>query len=187
MGVAGHVLHGGFGMASRTYGLTLDWLVGAKVVLTNGTIANCSSTENEDLFWALRGAGSSFGIVAELEFDTFEVPEEITSFTLNFRWTEEEAVKGYKALQELMVNAPKELNVLMYLAPTGQTIHGVYYGDQKGLNAALQPFLDNTNGRIESSRRVTWIKSLEQFGYGTPLNQATALNEVRHPTLPNKI
>ncbi|KAK7394042.1 hypothetical protein QQX98_013173 [Neonectria punicea] len=177
VGIAGHVLHGGFGMASRTYGLTLDWLVGAKVVLANGTIASCSSTENEDLFWALRGAGSSFGIVAELQFDTFEAPDQITSFSINFRWTEEEAVKGFKALQDLMVNAPKELNVLVYLAPTGQIIHGVYYGDQKGLNSALQPFLDDTKGRIESSRRVTWIKSLEQFGYGTPLNQATALNE----------
>ncbi|KPM36010.1 hypothetical protein AK830_g10562 [Neonectria ditissima] len=179
VGITGHVLHGGLGMASRTYGLTLDWLVGAKVVLANGTIASCSSTENEDLFWALRGAGSSFGIVAELEFDTFEVPEEITSFSLNFRWTEEEAVAGFKALQDLMVNAPKELNLLAYLAPTGQTIHGVYYGDQKRLNAALKPFLDDTDGRIESSHRVTWIKSLEQFGYGTPLNQATTLNEHR--------
>jgi FAD/FMN-containing dehydrogenase len=63
VGVGGHALHGGYGVSSHTKGLALDWMVGATIVLANSSVVNVSATENPDLFWAIRGAGSSMGIV----------------------------------------------------------------------------------------------------------------------------
>ncbi|PHH66324.1 hypothetical protein CDD80_960 [Ophiocordyceps camponoti-rufipedis] len=86
VGIAGHVLHGGFGLSSRTHGLALDWLIGAEIVLANGTSLQTSQTQHPDLFWALRGAGSSFGIVTSLTFTTFAAPESVTPFTIDLDW-----------------------------------------------------------------------------------------------------
>lgn len=171
MGVAGHVLHGGYGFASRTYGLTLDWLTGATVVLANATVVHCSTTENADLFWALRGAGSSFGIVAEFEFNTFEAPIQATPFRVDLSWNEEQAVDGLKALQEIAIDASHKLNMQIYLGTGGQTIQGVYYGDRSGLNAVLEPFLQDIDAEISKASTLGWIESLEYYTNGQPLDQ----------------
>lgn len=172
VGVAGHGLHGGYGMASRTHGLTLDWLTGAKVVLANGSLVHCSADENADLFWALRGAGSSFGIVAELEFDTFEAPSSVTPFSIDLNWGEDEAVEGFAALQVVAMEAPKELNMQLYMAPGGQTIQGVYYGDRIGLDAALRPLLDDIGAQISKASTMGWIEGLEYFADNQALDQS---------------
>ena len=94
-----------------------------------------------DLNWALRGAGSSYGIVAELDFQTFAAPETVTPFNIELDWNEKQAVEGLLALQKFGATAPKELNMQIYMAPTGQTIQGVYYGTRTALNTALKPLL----------------------------------------------
>lgn len=178
VGVAGHVLHGGYGMASRTYGLTLDWLVGAKVVLADGSLVHCSATENEDLFWALRGAGSSFGIVAEFEFNTFVAPELVTPFAIDLNWNEDQAVQGLLAFQEVAVNAPRELNMQIYMASTGQTVQGAYYGDRSGLEKVLEPFLGEVNAKISRSTSMGWIESVQYWAGSQQLNQRRPYNLV---------
>ncbi|KAJ6483169.1 hypothetical protein C8R45DRAFT_779246, partial [Mycena sanguinolenta] len=50
VGIGGHSGYGGFGFTSRVWGLTLDTIKSAAVVLANGTIATASSTVNTDLF-----------------------------------------------------------------------------------------------------------------------------------------
>ncbi len=71
VGIAGLTLGGGLGLLGRAYGLTCDQLTAAELVLADGTITSA----DEDLFWALRGAGGGqFGVVTQLTFATIEDP-----------------------------------------------------------------------------------------------------------------
>lgn len=67
-GVAGLTLNGGIGWLRNKYGLSCDNVVSAEVVTARGEILTASTSENADLFWAIRGGGGSFGVVTSFEF-----------------------------------------------------------------------------------------------------------------------
>ena len=56
-GIAGLTLHGGVGHLRRKHGLTIDSLLSVDIVTADGQLRRASATENEELFWAVRGAG----------------------------------------------------------------------------------------------------------------------------------
>jgi hypothetical protein len=72
-GVSGLTLGGGLGWLMGKYGMSIDHLVSAEVVLADGSIVTASPDDDADLHWAIRGGGGNFGEVTSLEFDAHPI------------------------------------------------------------------------------------------------------------------
>jgi FAD/FMN-containing dehydrogenase len=106
-GVGGLTLGGGLGHLTRQFGLTIDNLLAADVVLADGTFVVASAKENPDLFWAIRGGGGNFGVVTSFLFQGRPVHTVCAGPML---WELDRAADILKWYREFIVNAPQELN-----------------------------------------------------------------------------
>lgn len=108
-GLAGLTLGGGFGWLSRKYGMTIDNLISAEVVTAAGEVVRASATEHPDLFWAIRGGGGNFGVVARFELELHPVGPEVLCGLIVYSLDEAEPVlRQYRGFAE---SAPDELSV----------------------------------------------------------------------------
>jgi FAD/FMN-containing dehydrogenase len=73
VGIAGLTLGAGWGQLHGKYGLAIDNVIGADVVTAEGRLLTVSASENEDLFWGIRGGSGNFGVVTSIEFRLHEV------------------------------------------------------------------------------------------------------------------
>ncbi|KAL4796665.1 hypothetical protein BDV19DRAFT_398257 [Aspergillus venezuelensis] len=81
-GVGGVTIQGGYGYAVGERGLVIDNLLEVQIVIANGQLLRASENENPDLFWAVRGAGSNFGVVVEFTFRTYPQPNKVFAGSL---------------------------------------------------------------------------------------------------------
>lgn len=92
VGAGGHISGGGYGVLSRLYGLTVDWLSAVEILTVNtqGKVVplRVDKTQHPDLFRASRGAGGgNFGVITSFLFDQLPpAPQEVVAGGLSFEW-----------------------------------------------------------------------------------------------------
>jgi FAD/FMN-containing dehydrogenase len=110
-GIAGLTLGGGIGWLTRPYGLTIDNLIEASVVVASGEHVVASSDDHPDLFWGLRGGGGNFGVATSFTFRAHPLGPEVFAGTLIYRrsrWTD-----ALRAYAEWTADVPDELTTLV--------------------------------------------------------------------------
>jgi hypothetical protein len=106
-GVGGLTLGGGIGHITRAYGLSIDNLLGADVVLADGSQVHADADSHPDLYWALRGGGGNFGVVTRFQFRLNPVGNVVAGPTF---WPIEQTAEVLQAYATFLPNAPRELN-----------------------------------------------------------------------------
>ncbi|KAJ7451782.1 FAD-binding domain-containing protein [Mycena galericulata] len=176
VGVGGHAGFGGWGLASRSWGLLIDQVVAADLVLANGSIVHVSSTENPDLFWAIRGASSSFGIVTQYIFQTHEAPATVVRYAYGFENDDLSANNFSKLLSSYQTwgrTAPKEIGIVANVLQGGKVVDlgGYYIGSLDDFNRVSASLLHATgpaNAYVYVEKRA-WLDALVEVG-GSPLS-----------------
>ena len=111
-GVAGLTLGGGTGYLTRKYGLTIDNLLEADVVLADGSFVTASKSQHPDLFWALRGGGGNFGVVTSFLFQAHPVGN---VYAGPIFWEAKHAKAVMRAYRDFLPGAPEELGTFVGL------------------------------------------------------------------------
>jgi FAD/FMN-containing dehydrogenase len=142
VGMAGLTLGGGYGALTGRFGLALDNLLAAEVVLADGRIVIARHDSEAELFWALRGGGGNFGVVTAMQHRLHDLPS-IRSGMLLFPFAEAKAV--LEGSVEIAASAPDELSAQLGLAfgPDGTPVVMIvpsWCGRPEEGEARLAPF-----------------------------------------------
>ncbi len=120
VGMAGLTLAGGYGPLCGKHGLALDNLLGADVVLADGQQVTASDTSDSDLYWALRGGGGTFGVVAAARYRLHPLPAILAGLILFPLGQADAVLRGYA---EITAAGPDELTVMAgFLSAGGQML-----------------------------------------------------------------
>ena len=117
-GIAGLTLGGGHGYLTRRYGLTIDNLIEADVILADGSFVTASESQHQDLLWALRGGGGNFGVVTSFRYRAYPVN---TVYGGPIFWNQSEARQIMQWYREFLPAAPEELFTFLGLKTVPST------------------------------------------------------------------
>ncbi|KAJ5565011.1 hypothetical protein N7513_001253 [Penicillium frequentans] len=138
VGMGGHFTIGGLGLMSREWGTALDHVEEVEVVLANASVVRASKTQYQDIFFAIKGAAASFGIVTEFKLHTHEAPSEAVQYTyeVNIGNVAEKA-QLFKDWQHLIVtkNLSRKFSSELVLFEGGALLSGTFFGSKEEFNA----------------------------------------------------
>jgi hypothetical protein len=131
-GIAGLTLGGGFGWLEGRFGMTVDNLLAADVVLASGELIRTSEREHPDLFWGLRGGGGNFGVVTSFTYRLHAVGPTVIGGLVIHPFAHAQKVLTF--YNDFMTSAPQELvaAAVLMTAPDGNKACGIavcYPGD----------------------------------------------------------
>jgi FAD/FMN-containing dehydrogenase len=107
-GIAGLTLGGGLAWLQGVYGLSVDNLLSAEVVLASGEVVTASDDSEPDLFWAIRGGGGNFGVVTSFEFRAHPLVSVLGGPVL---YPLEAAPRVFSFFREFSAELPDELSL----------------------------------------------------------------------------
>ncbi|WP_431299964.1 FAD-binding oxidoreductase [Tabrizicola sp. BL-A-41-H6] len=136
-GVGGLTLGGGMGWLSRRFGMTIDSLLGARMVTASGDIVDCSADLEPELFWGLRGGGGNFGVVTEFRFRMHDLGPVRMG---NWRYPLASAATALRAYSDLARAARREVSTSFTLSSTALSLTAFASGNTAGTQDAVLPF-----------------------------------------------
>jgi FAD/FMN-containing dehydrogenase len=168
-GVAGLTLHGGAGHLRRKHGLTIDNLLSVDIVTADGELRRASATENEDLFWAVRGAGSNFGVVTSFEFQAHPVGPMVMVAAVFYPF--EDVHTLLPAWRDYVSSAPNEVSsiLLCWSVPPHEpfpeehhgkpvvVVAGAYAGPVEKGESLVQPLRELGEPLVDLSGPWPWL------------------------------
>jgi len=124
-GIAGLTLGGGFGWLEGKFGMTVDNVIAADVVLADGRLVRATRDDHADLFWAIRGGGGNFGVVTAFEYRLHAVGPLITGGLVVHPFAR--AKEALTFVGEFLRTAPDELvaAAVLMTGPDGQKACGI--------------------------------------------------------------
>ncbi|KAG8854226.1 hypothetical protein FRB91_003877 [Serendipita sp. 411] len=171
VGTGGHTSYGGYGPYSRMAGLLMDRVVSADVVLANGTSVTASQMSHPDLFWALKGAAPSYGIVTSWTYSTLTAPTITVSFFISLpRYTSGDTfATAFSKYQAFVHTAPRELAMAFAFGGDskgiGAQLTGNYFGSKSKFINLVSGLVQDLNGSISHADEYSdWTKLLVANG-----------------------
>jgi FAD binding domain/Berberine and berberine like len=139
VGIAGHVLGGGYGLLARSHGLTCDNLQQATIINSQGSTLQATATSEPDLFWACRGSGGgSFGIATQFVLRIFPLGN-VLVFGISWMLRQSKAARVFSAWQSWAPNAPNSITSIMKVGPGGNGLISMRcIGQSIGSNTELR-------------------------------------------------
>lgn len=133
VGLSGHATIGGLGPTSRMWGTALDHVEEVEIVMADASIIRASEKENQDVFFAVKGAGASFGVITEFVLRTEPEPGECVQFSYSFTARPYAAMaESFKTWQKF-VSDPKltrKFTSEVIITELGMVISGTYFGSK---------------------------------------------------------
>jgi FAD/FMN-containing dehydrogenase len=174
-GVAGLTLSGGIGWLRSRHGLCIDNLIGADVVTADGRLRHASPTENEDLFWALRGGGGNFGVVTSFEFALHPVGPEVMFCAPIY--PAEAGAAPIRFWRDFLADRSDRIGSLCEFSTLADdpglprevwgkrvyTLAAVYAGDAREGEALLQPLREQGELAADFSGRMPYCEAQKLF------------------------
>ncbi|CAG8701401.1 28897_t:CDS:2, partial [Racocetra persica] len=165
VGISGHALGGGFGLYARKFGTASDNILSIDLVNADGSLITANANQNEDLFYALRGAGSnSYGIVTSFTFKIHPTPPKVTSITFVYDISKIQTL--FAAFNKLGPILTDDVTLSLVLAESLQ-INGVYQGTKKNAQKALKNFISSSKPSSTEFIEQSLFDSVVKWGFAS--------------------
>lgn len=176
VGIGGHATIGGLGPISRLWGASLDHVLEVEVVLADSSIVRASPTSNPDVFFAVKGAASGFGIVTEFKVRTQPEPEKTVLYSYRFHGgNAKEKANAFKQWQALITRpdlSRKFASQFILTEQLGAIVSGTFFGSQEEYNSL------NISGRMPNIKDSDVVEFKDWLGVVGHWAEDVALNIV---------